>query len=46
MREQTRSRYARRSAKLPRIGEGAESVLQSMQGLRQGLHRDDDEAEE
>jgi hypothetical protein len=46
MREQTRSRYARQSAKLPRIGEGAESVLQSMQGLRQGLHRDDDEAEE
>jgi len=44
VRTETRSRYERQSAKLPRIGDG-NSVLQSMQGFRKKLQeqaKDDD----
>lgn len=37
------SRYSRQSAKLPRIGEGAGSVLSSMAGLRKGSHVEEDD---
>jgi hypothetical protein len=40
------SRYSRQSAKLPRIGESAGSVLSSMAGLRKGIHVDEDDDDE
>jgi hypothetical protein len=36
------SRYSKRSAKLPRIGEDAGSVLASMSNLRKRMTSDDD----
>jgi len=41
---ESQSRYARQSAKLPRIGDSAQSsVLESMKGLRKGFKNDNDD---
>ena len=39
------SRYSRQSARLPRIGEGAGSVLASMAGLRKSNRNNEEEEE-
>ena len=44
-RDSSESRYSRQSAKLPRLGESAGSVLSSMAGLRHGEQSEEDEDE-
>jgi hypothetical protein len=45
-RDSSESRYSRQSAKLPRLGDSAESVLSSMAGLRTGGDKNDDDEDD
>ena len=45
-RDSSESRYSRQSAKLPRLGESAGSVLSSMAGLRSGADDVDEDEDE